>query len=377
MKKIDVLYYIAIFGTFFMYLADTSKIIIIEGSIRNITLVILAILFIVKILFTKYSKSQLLLIAVFGMISLYITYVLDNFLFVTNFLAIVGIKGVDIKNIVKIDIAVKLFFILLHSIIYLHDYIYDYSNITQTFLYTKDLEIRHTLYFSHSNGVGGLVLWLIIDMFYISKNKLRTYIISTVVMLFYYYLTVSRTAMIIYIIFSILLFINYKKEKIFNEKTNFVLKYMVDIMLIITIVLVVIPNIVGNSTIIDYIDMLLSRRLYFSQWAIETYGFNLLPNAKTSLLENGLIIDNFYIRCIVSYGFITYLMLSAKYKLLSNKIKNMDRIILMILPIYLFNELFCYNIGRAIPLLILANALFNNKKEEEKNEVNNNNNTNI
>ena len=370
MKKLDILYYIAIFGTFVINLTDISEIINIEKTFRIAIYLVLAILFIIKIIFTKYSKKQLIVIAVFGLISLYITYILDNYMFIINFLAIVGIKDIKMNNVVKIDIIVKLFFLLFHTIIYFYDYLCNYENVVGTFVYTKAYGIRHSLYFSHPNTAAGITIWLAIDMLYISKNISKTYIISTLIILFYYYFTVSRTSIIVYILFSLLLLLNNKKPEYFNKKTNFILKYLIDILAIGSIVLVLIPTVINNSNIIEYIDKILSKRLYFSQWALDLYGFNLLPNAETSILDKALIVDNFYIRCLVSYGFITHLMLSIKYKLLPKNIKNMDRIILMLLPFYLFNELFCYNIGRAIPLLILANALFNNKENGETNAKN-------
>ena len=62
-------------------------------------------------------------------------------------------------------------------------------------------------------------------------------------------------------------------------------------------------------------------------------------------------------------------MLSAKFKLVPRNVKDLDRIILIILPFYLFNELFCYNIGRAIALLVLANAIFNKKENGEESRL--------
>ena len=156
--------------------------------------------------------------------------------------------------------------------------------------------------------------------------------------------------------------------EIFNKKTNFILKYLIDIFAALSILLILIPKLINNTEIIDTINTLLSKRLYYSEWAVNLYGINILPNADTSILDKNLIVDNFYIRCLISYGIIVYAMLSTKFKLLPKSVKNMDRIILMILPFYLFNELFCYNIGRAVALLILANAIFNKKENGEENK---------
>ena len=368
MKKTDILYYIAIFGVFCINLVDISKIIDIESIYRTIIYISLALILVIKIVLTKYSHKQIIIMIIFGLISCYITYVLNNYMFIINFLAIMGIKGVNIKNVVKIDIIVKLLFLLIHTSVYFYDYINHYDKVATTFVYTQAYGIRQGFYFSHPNTVSGVVIWLAIDIIYASKNKKIAYIISTFIVMFYYYFTVSRTALVVYIIFSILMLINDKKREIFNQKTNFILKYLIDIFAVLSILLILIPKFVNNTEIIDNINKLLSKRLYYSEWAVNLYGINILPNADTSILDKNLIVDNFYIRCIISYGIIVYAMLSAKFKFLPRNVKDMDRIVLIILPFYLFNELFCYNIGRAVALLILANAIFNKKENGEENK---------
>ena len=323
---------------------------------------------VIKIIFTKYSKKQIILIALVGLISCYSTYVLNNYMFIINFLAIIGIKGVNIKTVVKIDIIVKLLFILIHTSIYFYDYINNYEKVATTFVYTQMYGIRHAFYFSHPNTAGGIAIWLAIDIIYVYKNKKMSYIISSFIVLFFYYFTGSRTMLIIYMMFLVLIFVDRKNPTFFNEKTNIILRYLIDILAISSILLVLAPRIISNTEVINTIDKILSRRLYYSDWAINLYGFNIFPNADTSILDKNLIVDNFYIRCIISYGIIIYLMLSAKFKLVPRNVKDLDRIILIILPFYLFNELFCYNIGRAIALLVLANAIFNKKENGETDE---------
>lgn len=365
MKKADILYYMAIFGVFCINLIDISKIINIESAYRTIIYIALALMLVIKIIFTKYSKKQIILIALVGLISCYSTYVLNNYMFIINFLAIVGIKGVNIKTVVKIDIIVKLLFILIHTSIYFYDYINNYEKVATTFVYTQMYGIRHGFYFSHPNTAGGIAIWLAIDIIYVYKNKKMSYIISSFIVLFFYYFTGSRTMLTIYMMFLVLIFVDRKNPTFFNEKTNIILRYLIDILAISSILLVLAPRIISNTEVIDTIDKILSRRLYYSDWAINLYGFNIFPNADTSILDKNLIVDNFYIRCIISYGIIIYLMLSAKFKLVPKNVKDLDRIILIILPFYLFNELFCYNIGRAIALLVLANAIFNKKENGE------------
>lgn len=371
MKKIDILYYVAMFGVFFINLSDISKIFALSGTIRSVIYILLAILLLVKIIFTKYSVNQIFGIILLGAVSIYTSYILDNYMFIINFLGVIAVKDIKINTIIKLDIIVKLIFLVSHTIIYFYDYIFNYEKVLATFMYTNMYGIRQSFYFSHANTANGIVVWLAIEIIYLNRDKKIYYILGTLLMMFYSYFTVSRTSMIIFLLFLLLNFINYRSRNkdSFARKTNFCIKYIVDIFAIISFILIIMPQYINNTEIIDIIDNILSKRLYYSQWAIESYGFNLLPNIDTVILETSMIIDNFYIRCFVSYGIITVIILSLMYKLLPKNIDNMDRIILIIFPIYLFSELFSYNIGRAIPMLIIGYLIFNNKKKVSSNGI--------
>ena len=71
-------------------------------------------------------------------------------------------------------------------------------------------------------------------------------------------------------------------------------------------------------------------------------------------------------RSITSYGLIITILLMVMYKYIKKDISDFDLAILFIFPIYLFNELFCYNLGRAIALLVLGNELFNKQSTKIK-----------
>lgn len=362
MKRVDILYYLAIFGLFCINLIDMSDIINIADTYRTVIYMLIAILLVLKIIFTKYSKKQIIFIGILGIISLYTTYILNYYMFMINFLAIVAIKDVKINNVVKIDIALKLFFLAFSTIVYF----IDYNNGVNVMISVGSTGVRHYLYLSHPNTAAGIAVWLAMDMLYISKKKWKTYIFTTIMVIFYYIFTVSRTAIIVYAVFSILLLISERKSEEFYQKTNVLLKYLIDIFAIVTVILMLLSMLSINTTVTDYINNILSGRLFYSQWALNAYGVNLLPNVNTRVLEDSLIVDNFYIRCLVSYGMINYLAISIPYKVLPKTVKNMDRIILLILPLYLFNEVFCFNVGRAIPMLILANAIFNQKNKKQE-----------
>ncbi len=364
MKKNIVLYYIAIFGVFFINLADISKVINIDGNYRKIIYIAIALLFVLKIITSKISKKEIIPIIILGAINLYTTYVLDNYMFLMNFLAIIAIKDTDIKKIVKIDICVKLFYLAVNTIFYFYDYNFNYYKVANTFVYTKAYGIRHALYFSHPNTACGLAIWCAIDILYAYGRNLKNYIISILIVAFYFYFTVSRTSIIVFGIFFIALLLC--KNETCKKYIHKITRWLIEIFLIITILITIMPEVIHNDKLINNLDKWLSRRITYSNAAYDIYGFHIIANKKSINIEEGLIIDNFYMRSITSYGLIITILLMVMYKYIKKDISDFDLAILFIFPIYLFNELFCYNLGRAIALLVLGNELFNKQSTKIK-----------
>lgn len=362
MKKRDLSYYFGMTLLIFISICDISKIINIDGSLRDMLYLVSMLAFIFKILNTKYNKKNIIPIILIGVYCLYMSYILDEYTYLMNFFAGVGIVEVDIKRIIKIDFLIKLFYVIIHSIIYFHDLIFNYNNVVSSLVLTNAYGARHSLYFSHPNTANAIVIWMIIDIIIIAKNKKIATILGTITVAFYSYFTVSRTSIIIFALFLLISYL-YKKG-IFLKTISFFKNNIFLIMVIINILIISTKNLLSIPFFYN-LNIFLSKRLSYSCLAINLFGFHTLPNNITKVLSNtNLIIDNFYIRSFVSYGFLTLIIMTILYYTISNrrKIETYEVAILIIFPIYLFNELFLFNIGRAIPLLVIANMLLNKRK---------------
>ncbi len=360
MKKNEFIYLIAIFLLSFVMLCNISQIINISGKIQMLLYVLIMLIFIVKIINTKYKRKQIVPIIIIGLIMAYTSYKLSDYVFLLNYLAIIAIVGVDIKKIIKMDIIAKSLFLIPHSILYFYNYIFNYSAIVPLLTYTQT-NVRHNIYFSHPNTAAGIVLWFVIDLIYISKNKKVSITIGSFLMLLYYYFTRSRTTLVIYILFLLIIYIT--KKGIIKKVLAFIEHYLFIIIAILNTIMIPTRSFINNPIIIN-LDKLLSKRIYFTNLAINNFGFHLFANNISQVLvENSIIVDSFYTRAFVSYGFIILIIIAFLYYVVSKKEKsNIDKAIIIIFPIYLFNELFPFNIGRAIPLLIIGNIIFNNKE---------------
>jgi len=110
MKKSEFIYLLAILILDFISLADVSRIINIDGSIRNIVYMFTIVLFIFKIFQSRYEKKKFIFILITGLIALFVSYRLSDFMFLTDFLVMISIVDVNINKAIKIDIFVKSLF---------------------------------------------------------------------------------------------------------------------------------------------------------------------------------------------------------------------------------------------------------------------------
>lgn len=370
MKKFDLLYYIGVFLAIVISLCDISRIINIDGVFRTVVYFCSMLFITIKIIKTKYTKNELSILLILGILCLYASTVLSDYTFLMNILIIIGLININIKKIIKIDLAVKLFFLILHTIIYFYDMLYNYWKIIPYFVLTKKYGARHSLYFSHPNSANGVVIWLVIDWIIISKNKKLSVLLGSALVIYYSIFTVSRTSIIIYILFLLIVF--FSKNNIIKKISIFLQKYLFIILTVLNAIIISLTQFY-SSELIQQIDILFSKRLTYSKIATDTLGIHFFPNNISDALHNNLlIIDNFYIKSFVCYGFVFLLILCVIYIFIGKhrNVNQFELAVLIIFPIYLVNELFVFNICRAIPLLVIGNIILNKKKEKgEKYEV--------
>lgn len=370
MKKNANLYYIALIITIFCSLSGWSNIININTKVYYALTAVSFMLFLFNMFNQKYTLKKLVIIIVLGLISLYTSYKLNTLLFMINFMAMISIENTDIKKIVKIDLIIKLFYILLHMTLYFINYSIYSLGIVDAVKFTENIGIRNSMFFTGPNAMAGLVFWLVIDYLYLNQNKKIYFksLICIIPILLCYLFTKSRTFIIVYILYLTLLTF----KKIFKKSDkliNIIFKYIPDILFITMLLIVSNYSLFINkfNMVITQINTLLSSRLTYSVRAYNYYGFNLLTNTSSINLEQKFIIDNFYIRSVVSYGVIIFLIISIITKMVAKKATSFEKIIIIIMYIYLFCELFAFDCGKTIGMLLLAYLLYRKKGDKYAN----------
>ncbi|MBR3220464.1 hypothetical protein IKF76_01190 [Candidatus Saccharibacteria bacterium] len=354
-SALNICYYTALSLCIAAKMFDISSLLNIPRELDLLMIVLSALFFSVKAIFSIKTRKQLLITAAMLALFLYIYFATGATFVILSFLAAVSITEVNIKNIVKIDIALKAFFLAVHL-----GFFFMALLLFPAYLPATNSIGAYDLYFTNSNSAPILALWLAIDILYISaKPSFKKYLALFVLMLILFFIGKSRTAFFCFIIFSLLHLI--KNEKILTIMSRYA--YLVSAGISFLIV-----NIVDKTSLYRTINTMFSSRLGYSIAAYRQTGLVLIPQPGDFNPFEKLIIDNFYVRCIVLYGIITLALYYIPIWLLNKRRAAEEKRISIVTSISLFVEYVACNVGFSIPFLIIASkALSEQNKKETKN----------
>lgn len=337
----------------------------VKYGLYGVSILLLSIYMVIQIKNEKpnYSILEYIVFFVFSVYSIYAGIILKKFFFIMNLLIMLAINRKNIKSTLKIDITIKTIFIMIHVIATIIAMMM--GNFQSIFL-TTDSRISCTFFFKHYNIFAGIVTWMLIEYIYIRKDmEIKELLLMTMIEIFIYITTTSKTAILIYIIFMILYFVvknkNYRWVK---NCINIFQKIGIEIMAIFSVVTAMIYK--YGIPFISWINAKTSGRIYYSTKAIEKYGFNIFPNK--SAIDFEYYIDNFYIKSVILYGFLFVIILCILMKLVKKDKYFEEKILLITFAVNLFSEYFEIVIGNAIPLLILGYIINDGKAQKQKND---------
>ena len=370
-NKGEIFYYLAVTLIFISTLSGWSTLIDL-GNVYYILMTIAFFLLIISFFSYHHSFREYLFIIALFVIFIYTSLKLNELLFITNFMLIITLKKVNFRNIIKCDMAVKIIMLVIHFLFYLFNYLFSFGFLDKTYT-TNGIGLRKSLFFNGPNALSGLLFWLVIDYLILNKDNkiIRKSIICLIPIFICYIFTKSRTSFYLYIIYLIMLFMSLNKiGKIAMKISQFILS---DILFLFSFVLLKYSSIIISrfNALFMLANKLLSSRLSYSITAYNYYGLSLFANSKTNNIQDYFIVDNFYVKTIISFGVIVYLSLSILNKVVSKKSDNFYNIIISIGFIYLFCESFVFNAGLCIFILIFG-YLFYKSNDISNNEVKDN-----
>lgn len=345
-KPIDIFDYTSIFLLIlFRYLSFYS----ILNHITNIILFIAIFILILKIITKKYSVRQMLTILLLGFCCFIITITTESVDFLISYLLAINFNDKSIRSLIKGLLLSVIFCYILTLILNLFGIIESnvISRVTE-----EGVISRSSLGFTHANDVFKHFIIIFICTYLLSDKKIYIYILIFFSVILYA-LSNSRTGIMCILILSVIVLFKRRVCKLF-EYIN--LNY---IYLVFTIFTVLMSTVfyLGKDSLLN---TLLSNRLYLYNYYITNN--HALTIFGISLFEN-MVIDNIYLRTLVDYGIITWIIYYFIYYFSLKKISKDNvniKIAIFMFCIYgLFENVFAYHMNFSLMLLLLI--LISNK----------------
>lgn len=327
---------------------------------------------ILKIINTRYTRSEMSKIIIVGII-VGLSYVFshkEGLAF--SYLAIVGIKDVPIKRLIRISFYVCLSLFSLRVIFSMLGIIDSYVIDVTRFNGTEWVAMRKSgIGYPNSNITYVLLFTLVVMYVYLFYKKLNLIKIAIIFIIFYiaFDLTYCRTGFFTGIIFIFLiLYSKYYKGNI--RICNFMFKNAFIIMMLLNYL--VCNYYSAQNVVLKFFDSLLSGRInlgyqYLSEYSIPLFG----QQISTRITVNEyFLLDSAFLMLLLSYGFLAmvlFLYVNTKtIGLFLNYDKKVEVIILVCYAIYGLSETFIPNIFLNISLIFVAEYLYSGILIEER-----------
>lgn len=315
------------------------------------------ILFTVKFLLDGHTQKEIAIVSIISILLIIASFCGLPAYAVLTFLAFISIKDVNVRSIIKMDFAIKVIFFTSHLALYGLDLIFD-QTMAATAISEHTKGMANSLYFVNPNITGLIGTWALIECLYLRKKKRKIdYVLLSILAIFVFFLTLSRTSLFIFTLYMLL-------QVIKNDKVLYVMsKILYPIMLILSFI--VISGVFANNELLISIDDLLTGRLSYSISAFNALGVNLFPIVPPDWVIEKYIIDNFYIRCITYYGIITALFYYIPFLLLPRKSSKDSKITSIVVSVFLFSEAGAADISLCPAFLLFADSTLNRKADNE------------
>ncbi len=366
-KYLERIYFVGIIILCIKFFTEKSTLITINDMPIALSL---AICFFIKLIFQKYTKRELIITIISGIISVLVSAITREYIAVYVFLVIFASKNIDIKKTIKICFWSITVLLSIHAIKYIIDGVIAEIPI----IYRNTGEPRYTFYMYHPNIVAGLILWLIAQYSYLKYDnlKIRHFVIFLAIFVVTYLLTLSRTTLIASIVLLILLAIS-KNMKIAKVIT-YLSKFIFIIAIVFTIGISYLYRVNRDNFILQKLESALSGRISLLTIAIDEYGVSLFPRnidlTKDVKWDFGgeaeLYLDSIYSRAYIKYGLLYLIWLIYLFTNLNSKNEKKNAIFIILFAIIGVTERYIMYPVIGFPLLFFGDYLWNEKKRDKK-----------
>ena len=361
------IYYLATIVVVTKLILAYSELIVLPNFMNTIFNFIFIFLMLLKLIVSFEFKVRKIyvLFFLFSIMALYTSVKADYYIILLSAMAIIGLKKMNIRNIIKVMFATKVFWLTVHFICFSIMIVF----LPQMVKYSViGGVIRYRILLSQPNTCAMLFLWAIFEYIYLNYEKINfnKFIICTFVFGLILYITKSKTTVIVYI--ALWLMIWQKKRKVMQKFISLFSKYGYVILSIFFISLTVLYTVVPWAR---SLNTMLTGRLAGSAKAYELYGFTMFGQ----YLELGQKIDwdaiygvtsiwleNSYTMMVINCGIVYAILIAIALRYTANYLTEKDKIFVCAMLIYGISESYIVDVFLCFPLLIVAGAIYNKRK---------------
>lgn len=358
LSKLELTYYIGLILLCILNWEFFSKILEFPDIIKNVLTAVILACFLYTILKSNYSTRNLIKVIIVLLLSLVSSFFSkEYFIFLTTF-AVISAKNVNKNTILKIILFVNTFFLFIHFMLSFAGLVAN----KKIYVTYYDGIARQTLNLRHPNYLAAILFWNLACYNYVSKNnKIIKILLSILVLILMYYLTHSRTTILL---FALLIMYEIFENKLQNKGKIIKLFMIIFIVIQLYISYFCSVSMIYNNNVLNTINEFLSQRLYFNSLAVANYNIAILGNSIDSS-STQIIVDSFYVSCLVQYGIYNLIICIISYlKLDNSSIKEIAYMTLVIITG--LTERYIIYTSIAFPLLFLSNGFAKKENLYEK-----------
>ena len=323
-----------------------------------------------KLLNDKYTRKELILIASSLLVGIATFLITKTPTLLLTCLCLSGMKNVDTNDVFKKMYYVRIvsfFAIIALSLLGIIE------NEKISMWRNGEVSERYSLGFEHPNMLH-LTFFLLIALYvYNNYEKLTIfhYGVITGLNLILYHFSVSRTGMIVTMLLIVLGVVSK-----FKKLNKIIVKLPIIIFIVLLMFSFATGMLYGKIGFMDRVNDILTGRVAYSHYYLQTYGFSLFGNNIKN--DTNASFDNGYLYMYIQFGIIGLAYLSILYlKIFKKIIREFDikkAILSICFLIYIFTESFSPNIFMNIILLFAADTIFikksNSNYSQKEGELN-------
>lgn len=350
-KKSELSYYI------YFTILTITQFIPWESNFKMLLILLSLPFLIYKFMVTSYSLKELMSILLIGVIIIISTYLSRREGLLITFATIVGFKDIKIRNVLKLYLFIGGICFLSVSIYYLFLSSETTSKESMRYFFSIPIMIKkNTLGYAHANLTYGMLSSLLFCYCYLqfSKMNIKRMLVILVIGLFYFYLTFSRTGLIILLSGLLLCYLmNHRPSKVYS---------WIPIVMIVTSFITTYAHKYFPNKILESFNLLLSNRLMLGHEFIDFFEprlFGQYVDDITGYAGYYLKCDNSFLLTLSCYGILIFIVLCIlTYGITRKKILAQDVFIISIFYIYGFAESFFLTITVNFSLLLFSSFLY-------------------